>query len=184
MAFEYTEGSVPTRVAGGRWVAAHDVPVADEGRPMRVVIRRLNPWSTVRLAALWSASLAMVAVLATVVLWVLVSAAGLVGRLEKFMTSIGFDQFKLHFGPVFRFVLGLSIVGAFAGTVLAALAVAMFNAIARLVGGIALDIGTVPVAAPADPGFGAQRPGVPVDDTRFDREVSGDGRVSSARSGL
>jgi hypothetical protein len=138
----------------------------------------------VRLAALWSASLAMVAVVATIVLWVLVSAAGLVSRLEKFMTSIGFDQFKLHFGPVFRFVLGLSIVAAFAGTVLAALAVAMFNAIARLVGGIALDIGTAPVAPLADASFRAESPAASADDRGFDREVSSDGRVSSARSGL
>ena len=113
-------------------------PVA-QGRRVRLVVRRVEPWTVLKFSVLLFATLYLVFLVAGVVLWAAATATGLRENIEKFIGDlIASDDFRI-LGPT---MLRASIVGGFVlvvmGTGANVLFAVLYNLISDVVGGIAV----------------------------------------------
>ena len=146
-----TDATVPEPApldATGRRVKAPKEPKAAKepkakklvGRTTRVVLRRLDPWSVLKLSLVYYLAVFVVILVAGVLLWAGAEAAGVVGNIENFMVDIGFEDFKFLpsklLGGVALGGLVLVVAGTFANVLLAAL----FNLMGDIVGGLKLTL--------------------------------------------
>ena len=111
-------------------------PVA-QGRRVRLVVRRVEPWTVLKFSVLLFATLYLVILVAGLVLWAAATATGLRENIEKFIGDlIASDDFRILGGTMFRAsVVGglmLVVLGTGANVLLAVL----YNLISDVVGGI------------------------------------------------
>ncbi len=110
-----------------------------QGRRVRLVVRRVEPWTVLKFSVLLFATLYLVFLVAGVVLWAAATATGLRENIEKFIGDlIASDDFRI-LGPT---MLRASIVGGFVlvvmGTGANVLFAVLYNLISDVVGGIAV----------------------------------------------
>jgi hypothetical protein len=109
-------------------------------RTTRVVLRRLDPWTVLKLSVVYYLALFAVLLVAGTLLWAGASAVGVVGNIESFMVDIGFEDFR--FIPS-KLLGGLALGGlvlVVAGTVANVLLTALFNLMSDVVGGLKLTL--------------------------------------------
>lgn len=111
-------------------------PVA-QGRRVRLVVRRVEPWTVLKFSVLLFATFYLVILVAGLVLWAAATATGVRHNVEKFIGDlIASDNFHLLGGTVVRAsVLGgalLVVLGTGANVLFAVL----YNLISDVVGGI------------------------------------------------
>jgi hypothetical protein len=158
-----------------------------ERRRSQLVVRRVDPVSVLRVAGLFWLSMFVVVIIAGVLLWSAGDSVGALGRVTKFMQSVGFDDFHLHGKPLLKAALAGGIVLVLLATLLSVLASVLFNLISDVVGGVrvnAVEVAEAPVGerAARNRGSGERRKGSAHNGS--DNENDSDGRVSSTRSGL
>ena len=89
-----------------------DPPVQETHRPTvartsHVVLRRVNPWSVLKLSLLFYLCVCVVLLVASVILWAGASASGVVGNVEGFFQDAGFEGFEFAAGQLLRaFAIG------------------------------------------------------------------------------
>jgi hypothetical protein len=146
-------------------------PVA-QGRRVRLVVRRVEPWTVLKFSALLFATLYLVFLVAGLVLWAAATATGLRENVEKFIGDlIASDDFKI-LGPT---MLRASILGGLVlvvmGTGASVLFTVLYNLISDVIGGITvvfeerptrrnrklLEAGPAPAPAPLIPKRAARR---------------------------
>ena len=127
----YTGDPITVRVRGRGKVPA---------RRVRRVIRRVDPFSVLKLAFFFNLCVFAMCLVAAVLLWSAAIGAGSTDNIESFVVDIGFEDFKLVGADLFRgfFVFGGALVIAF--TVFAMLLALLFNLISDIVGGIRLTV--------------------------------------------
>jgi hypothetical protein len=108
-----------------------------QGRRVRLVVRRVEPWTVLKFSVLLFATMYLVFLVAGLVLWAAASATGLRGNIEKFIGDlIASDDFKI-LGPT---MLRASVVGGFVlvvlGTGANVLLAVLYNLISDVIGGI------------------------------------------------
>lgn len=107
-------------------------------RTSRVVLKRVDPLSVLKVSALFYLSAWIVLLTAGVLLWLAASSAGVVENIEGFVESVGWDQFRFQPDEIVRgFALGglvLVVAGALANVLMAVL----FNLISDVLGGLKL----------------------------------------------
>ena len=113
-------------------------PVA-QGRRVRLVVRRIEPWTVLKFSVLLFATLYLVFLVAGLVLWAAATATGLRENIEKFIGDlIASDDFRI-LGPT---MLRASILGGLVlvvmGTGANVLMAVLYNLISDVVGGIAV----------------------------------------------
>lgn len=113
-------------------------PVA-QGRRVRLVVRRVEPWTVLKFSVLLFATLYLVFLVAGLVLWAAATATGLRENIEKFIGDlIASDDFRI-LGPT---MLRASIVGGLVlvvmGTGANVLFAVLYNLISDVVGGISV----------------------------------------------
>ena len=111
-------------------------PVA-QGRRVRLVVRRVEPWTVLKFSVLLFATLYLVFLVAGLVLWAAATATGLRENIEKFIGDlIASDDFKI-LGPT---MLRASILGGLIlvvmGTGASVLFTVLYNLISDVIGGI------------------------------------------------
>lgn len=110
------------------------------GRMTRVVVRRVEPWSVLKLSLVYYLALFLVVLVAGVLLWVGATSIGVVENIESFMVDIGFEDFR--FIP--RRILGGVALGGLvlvvAGTVANVIMCALFNLMGDVTGGLRLTL--------------------------------------------
>ena len=116
-------------------------PAAPAPRASRVVIKRLNAVSVLKVSLLFYLSMFLILLVAAVLLWAAAHTIGVVGNIESFMDSIGFTDFSFE-GPLLLrgTALGgavLVLAGTFGNVVMALL----YNLISEVVGGIKITLG-------------------------------------------
>lgn len=113
---------------------------APAGRTTRVVLRRLDPWSVLRLSVLYYLALFVMLLVAGVLLWAGAAAVGAIENIEDFMESIGWEEFR--FEPV-QLLAGSALTGAVlvvCGTAANLLLAVLFNLTSDAVGGLKLTL--------------------------------------------
>lgn len=127
-------------------------PPKPVGRTTRVVLRRLDPWSVLKLSLVYYLCVFVVLLVAGVLLWAGANAAGVVGNIETFMEDIGFDDFRFLPGQLFGGIALGGLVLVVAGTFANVLLTVLFNLMSDAVGGLKLTLEESvdrPAAAPA-----------------------------------
>lgn len=128
-----------------------------QGRRVRLVVRRVEPWTVLKFSVLLFATLYLVFLVAGLVLWAAATATGLRENIEKFIGElIASNDFKI-LGPT---MLRASIVGGLVlvvmGTGANVLMAVLYNLISDVIGGITVVFEERPTRR-------RQRAGAPID---------------------
>jgi hypothetical protein len=106
-----------------------------------VVLKRLDPFSVLKVSLLFYLSMFLILLIAAVLLWGAAESIGVVENFESFMDSIGFTDFTFEAPQLLRGAgLGgavLVLAGTFGNVVMAVL----YNLISDVVGGIKVTLG-------------------------------------------
>lgn len=120
-------------------------------RRVRRVVRRIDPWTVLKVSFVFNAIMALAFVLGSVIFWSIFVNAGIPERITDFAESLTLS-FEVD-GPLyFRVVLLLALIWAILMTGLATLGAVLYNLIADTVGGVevvVLEEVITPVATPA-----------------------------------
>lgn len=124
------------RKAGGRRKQA-----MLRARKVRRIIRRVDPWSVLKVSFIFFLCVYIVSMVALVLLWNLASGAGVIENLESFIEDLGaFETFQFEPGQLLQGAALGGAVLAILATGLTALGSVLFNLISDLVGGIRLTV--------------------------------------------
>jgi hypothetical protein len=124
---------------------ANTVPLRPVGRRPRVrkvtrVLRHVDPWSTFKVALIFSAVLYAVMLTAGVLLWNVALNTGTVDNVERWFTQFGWETFELDGGDLYHnaWIAGLfAMVGL---TAFAVLCATLFNLVSDIVGGVRMTV--------------------------------------------
>jgi hypothetical protein len=120
-------------------------PLRAPGRRPRVrrvtrVLRHIDPWSTFKVALLFSAVAYVVMLTAGVLLWRVADDTGTIANVERWFTQFGWETFELKGGEIFHdaWIIGLfGVVAMTGGLVLLA---TLFNLVSDIVGGVRMTV--------------------------------------------
>jgi hypothetical protein len=116
---------------------------------VRRVIRKIDPWTVLKVSLVFNAIMALVFVLGTVIFWSVFVNAGIPERINELALLIGIENGITLEGTVyFRIVLLLSVIGTIMMTAFFTLGSVVYNLISDLVGGIEVVVLEETVAAP------------------------------------
>lgn len=104
------------------------------------VLRHIDPWSTFKVALLFSLVGYVVSLTSGVLLWRVADSTGTLDNVERWFTQFGWETFELKGGEVFHnaWVIGLfGAIGLTGGLVLLA---TLFNLVSDIVGGVRLTV--------------------------------------------
>lgn len=111
-------------------------PVA-QGRRVRLVVRRVEPWTVLKFSVLLFATLYLVILVAGAVLWAAATATGVRENVEKFIGElIASDDFKILGATMFRASVMGGLLLVVMGTGATVLMAVLYNLISDVVGGI------------------------------------------------
>ncbi len=124
-------------------------------RRVRRIIRKIDPWTTLKVSAVIWAVLALAFVLGAVIFWSVLDRAGIPDRLTDFMVEItlieeGADPFA-NTEQFLRFLIFSSVVGWVVMTGVSVAVAVIYNLVSDVVGGleiVVLEETLNPVAAP------------------------------------
>ncbi len=109
-------------------------------RTSRVVVRRVDPWSVLKVSIFFYLSVCIVLLVAGVLLWSAASSAGVIDNVESFMVEIGFDGFRFLPGQILRGAGLAGMVLVVAGTFANVLLATLYNLIGDVIGGVRLTL--------------------------------------------
>jgi hypothetical protein len=122
---------------------------------VRRVIRKVDPWTVLKVSLVFNAIMSLVFVLGTVIFWSVFVNAGIPERINELALLVGLENGITLDGPVyFRIVVLLAVIGTILLTAFFTLGAVVYNLISDLVGGIELVVleeTTSPYAAAARP---------------------------------
>ena len=104
------------------------------------VLRHIDPWSTFKLALLFSL-VAYVSVLTSgVLLWRVADTTGALDNVERWFTQFGWETFEFKGGEIFRNAWIIGLFGVVFATGGAVLLVTLFNLVSDIIGGIRVTV--------------------------------------------
>lgn len=120
-------------------------------RKVSRVVRRVDPWSVVRVSAVLYLCLWLVVTVAGVILWQVARVTGTLDNLQSFLaTALADDSFTIEGGRVLLSALLGGVVLVFAGTGLTVLLAVLFNLVSELTGGVRLSVVELETATVVD----------------------------------
>jgi hypothetical protein len=110
-------------------------------RKVTRVIRRVEPWTVLRVSAVLYVCLWLVVTVAGTILWQVARATGTLDNVQDFLaTALADDTFTIDGGRVLLSTLLGGVVLVFAGTGLTVLLAVLFNLVSELTGGVRLSV--------------------------------------------
>jgi hypothetical protein len=104
---------------------------------VRRVIRKIDPWTVLKVSLVFNAVMALVTVLGLVVFWSVFVNAGIPERINDLALTIGLENGITFDGAVyFRIAILLGVIGTILMTGLFTLGAVVYNLISDLVGGV------------------------------------------------
>ena len=129
------ERAEPERIASKKALRS-----ARASRTTRVVLRRLDIWTVLKLSLVYYLALFVVLLVAGMLLWAGATAVGVVGNIESFMVDIGFEDFRFIPSELLGGFALAGLVLVVAGTFANVLLTALFNLMSDVVGGVKLTL--------------------------------------------
>ncbi len=108
-------------------------------RRVRRVVRRIDPWTVLKISLVFNAIAGLVFVLGVWVVWSLLLQRGIPERIVEIFEAIRITV-SVDGELYFRIVVFLAVVGAVAMTAIMTLGAVLYNLIADLVGGLELTV--------------------------------------------
>lgn len=120
-------------------------PLRVRGRRPRVrkvtrTVRHIDPWSTFKVALIFSLVLYGVVLTSGVLLWNVAATTGTISNIERWFTQFGWESFELNGGEIFSNAWVAGLFGAVALTGFAVLVVTLFNLVSDMVGGMRVTV--------------------------------------------
>ncbi len=104
---------------------------------VRRVIRKVDPWTVLKVSLVFNGMMALVFVLGTVIFWSIFVNAGIPQKINDLAVLVGLENgINLDGAVYFRIVLLLSVIGTILVTGFLTLGAVVYNLISDLVGGI------------------------------------------------
>ena len=114
---------------------------ARRGRRVRRVLRRIDPWSVLRVSAVFYICIYLVLLVAGIVLWLVATWLGAIDNVEDFIGELlALNQFQFETGQILRASAIGGAVFVVLGTGVNVLGTILFNLISDLVGGVELTL--------------------------------------------
>lgn len=137
-------GRMATPPPLGDWLRDPDVEIL-KGRPERrlVVLRRIDLWSALKVSLGLYLSVFLVFLLGAVALWFGARSAGLIDNVENLVEDLGFareDSYSLQGPEILKMTAVIGPILVVLGALATVAGVAVFNAMARLFGGVELTV--------------------------------------------
>jgi hypothetical protein len=104
------------------------------------VLRHIDPWSTFKIALLFSAVGYIVCLTSGVLLWRVADSTGTLDNVERWFTQFGWETFELKGEEIFHNAWIIGLFGVVAATGTAVLLVTLFNLVSDIVGGIRMTV--------------------------------------------
>jgi hypothetical protein len=104
------------------------------------VLRHIDPWSTFKVALLFSAVAYVVMLTSGVLLWRVAESTGTLDNVERWFTQFGWETFELKGGEIFHNAWIIGLFGAVALTGALVLLATLFNLVSDIVGGIRVTV--------------------------------------------
>lgn len=143
----------PTRPPATAWgdhmttlpVGAQGAALRAPGRRPRVrrvtrVLRHIDPWSTFKVALLFSVVAYLVSLTAGVLLWRVADSTGTLDNVERWFTQFGWETFEFDGGEIFHNAWIIGLFGAVALTGGLVLLATLFNLVSDIVGGVRMTV--------------------------------------------
>jgi len=127
-------------MAGGRAAGLRVVGRRPRVRKVTRVVRHIDPWSTFKVALVFSIVLYGVLLTAGVLLWNVASNTGTVDNIERWFTQFGWETYELKGGEIFHNAWIAGLFGVVGLTGLCVLAATLFNLISDMVGGVRVTV--------------------------------------------
>ncbi|WP_325048964.1 DUF3566 domain-containing protein [Kocuria tytonis] len=115
-------------------------------RRARLVVSKVDTWSVLKLAFLLSVALGIITVVASLVLWIVLSLTGMFDGINELLSMLGgsaggadIKKF-LSLGNVALFATVISVVNVILLSVLSVLGALLYNIAASLIGGIGVTL--------------------------------------------
>ena len=108
-------------------------------RRVRRIIRRIDPWTVLKVSVVFNAIMALIFVLGTWVTWSLALRRGIPDRVVDIFESLTLT-ITIEGELYFRIVVLLAIIGAILATAFMTLGALLYNLIADLVGGVEIAV--------------------------------------------
>ena len=128
---------VPAMAAGGAMRAPTRRPRV---RRVTRVIRHIDPWSTFKLAVLFSLVAYVATLTSGVLLWRVAETTGALDNVERWFTQFGWETFEFKGGEIFHNAWIIGLFGAVFATGGAVLLVTLFNLVSDIIGGIRVTV--------------------------------------------
>ncbi len=128
----------------GTVVPPGDSPVARQRR-VRMTVARIDPWTVLRLSFLLSVAAAIITIVAVMMLWVMLSSAGVFDSVDGTLQSVlGEGALTITqyfgFGRVFSVALLIAAIDVVLITALSTIGAFLYNLAASLTGGLELSV--------------------------------------------
>ena len=104
------------------------------------VLRHIDPWSTFKVALLFSVVAYLVSLTAGVLLWRVADSTGTLDNVERWFTQFGWETFEFDGGEIFHNAWILGLFGAVALTGGLVLLATLFNLVSDIVGGVRMTV--------------------------------------------
>lgn len=104
------------------------------------VVRHIDPWSTFKVALLFSVVAYLVTLTAGVLLWRVADSTGTLDNVERWFTQFGWETFELKGGAIFHNAWIIGLFGAVALTGGLVLLATLFNLVSDIVGGVRMTV--------------------------------------------
>lgn len=104
------------------------------------VLRHVDPWSTFKVALLFSVVAYLVSLTSGVLLWRVADSTGTLDNVERWFTQFGWETFELKGGEIFHNAWIIGLFGAVALTGGLVLMATLFNLVSDIVGGVRMTV--------------------------------------------
>ncbi len=104
------------------------------------VLRHIDPWSTFKVALLFSAVAYLMSLTAGALLWRVADSTGTLDNVERWFTQFGWETFELKGGEIFHNAWIIGLFGAVALTGGLVLLATLFNLVSDIVGGVRMTV--------------------------------------------
>jgi hypothetical protein len=112
-----------------------------QGRRVRRVIRKIDPWTVLRFSVLFYASMLLVVLVAGTLLWIAAEAMGVIDNVENFVRELfALEQYRIKGFQLFTASLVGGLVLVIIGTGTNVLMAVVYNLTSDVVGGVEVTV--------------------------------------------